>query len=472
MPMDLDRRAVLLAGAAFAARSAPLQSQPRQALRPEDFGARGDGQTNDTAAFAALTAEMQRRQGGMIWLAPSRTYVLGRQDRGGPMGWTPVPLLELSGLTSSLRIVGNGARLICQAGLRYGTFDPASGRPVERPMPNFKTSDLASPYNALIRIKDCSAPITITDLELDGNLEQLRIGGKFGDTGWQIPGTGLLLEGNLASETILNVFSHHHGQDGLIIVGNDKRASRSRFSKVIARFNGRQGLSLTGGRGYDFEDCEFSKTGRSAIASSPGAGVDIEAEVGTIRDITFSRCEFSDNFGVGMVADTGNSAHVRFTDCTFVGTTGWSAWPYKPGFVFERCKFAGSVVRAYASDEPALGTKFLHCQFSDDPRKSPTGRLFVGGGPILNLAESQNVVFADCDFTLVNDGVLPWSWRATYRDCAMKQASPVTAMTKGKYLGRTVIDGPVDFYGSMIAGTVVANGKILPLGPVGDISPW
>jgi len=46
-------------------------------------------------------------------------------------------------------------------------------------------------------------------------------------------------------------------------------------------------------------------------------------------------------------------------------------------------------------------------------------------------------------------------------------------MTRGKYLGRTRIDGPVDLYGSMILGEVLLNGKLVQRGPVGsDFAPW
>jgi hypothetical protein len=55
----------------------------------------------------------------------------------------------------------------------------------------------------------------------------------------------------------------------------------------------------------------------------------------------------------------------------------------------------------------------------------------------------------------------------------MRQTSSTPAMTKGKYLGHTVIDGPVDLYGSMILGTVILNGKPVPVGPVGsDFPRW
>jgi len=89
------------------------------------------------------------------------------------------------------------------------------------------------------------------------------------------------------------------------------------------------------------------------------------------------------------------------------------------------------------------------------------------------MDESENVHFKNCTFDLARNGVLPWSWRAIYQDCTMRQASPTPAMSKGKFIGRSVIDGPAELYGSMILGTVILNGKVVPRGPVGtDFVPW
>ena len=427
--------------------------------------------TNDTQAFAALSAELNRRGYGTVALSKGRTYSVGAQARGGEFGWTPAPILDLQNLSGPLTILGNGACLRCHSGLRFGTFDLATGGAVHHPMPYLGHSDLASPYRALIRIRNCSGPIAIRDVELDGNLQSLRIGGPFGDTGWQIPATGLLLEGNSGEEVIENIYSHHHGQDGTIIIGEPRRSVRSRISRLVSRYNGRQGLSLTAGRGYDFADCEFSHTGRAGLSSAPGAGVDIEAEDKPIRDISFTRCKFVDNAGCGMVADSGDSEGARFTDCLFVGTTSWSAWPKKPRFLFANCTFVGSVAHAFPDPDPGRAAKFTECRFTDDPSLSPTGKVYTDDGPIVNLAESDNVLFDRCTFRLVGAGVLPWSWRATYKDCTMSQVSRQPAMTKGKYLGRTVIDGPVDLYGAMVAGTLIHNGRQVPPGPHGG-TPW
>lgn len=58
----------------------------------------------------------------------------------------------------------------------------------------------------------------------------------------------------------------------------------------------------------------------------------------------------------------------------------------------------------------------------------------------------------------------PWSWKAIYRDCAMSQK---VANCKGRHLGRTIISGPVDLYGSMIQGIVIVNGRQVAHGSQG-----
>jgi hypothetical protein len=464
--MKIDRRCFLAASAATVL-SSDLRAQTRAALSPEDFGAVGDGVANDTPAFARLSAEIRRRGGGTVSLRAKRTYLVGQQapDRA-EWAWRPSPILDFRGLGGPLTILGNGARLRCAPGLRFGAFSK-SDAPVHRSMPNYDHSLRASPYEAMILIEQCSGPVEVRDVELDGNLARLRIGGRYGDTGWQLPGTGLLLRGNSGREQVDNILSHHHAQDGAMIIGDPRRNKRSRITRLICRHNARQGLSITAGRGYDFADCEFSHSGRSAISSAPSAGVDIEAEGAIIRDLSFTRCRFLDNAGAGLIADNGDSADVRFGQCRFVGTTTWSAWPNRPRFHFDDCAFLGSVVHPFPSGDPRLACKFTNCRFSDDSKQSPTGQLFLGGGPIVNLAESDNVLFDGCRFQLVGKGLLPWSWKAVYRDCTMRQRSSTPAMTKGRYLGRTTIDGLVDLYGSVVEGTLVVNGKPIRRGPVG-----
>jgi hypothetical protein len=240
------------------------------------------------------------------------------------------------------------------------------------------------------------------------------------------------------------------------------RAPQRLIRGLRSEYNCRQGVSIVGGRGYVFEQCKFNHTGQGGAMSSPGSGVDIEAENGKKnRDFAFTDCEFVDNAGAGMVADSGDSEGASFTRCLFVGTHAWSVWPFKPRFRFNDCRFVGSSVRAFGDPLPERATQFHDCTFLDDPTLSPTGEVIGKDYPIYDLAEARNVLFSRCTFRLTHDGLLPWSWYAIYEDCTMTQRSPKQAFPKGLYRGRSTITGNVDMYGTTTApgAELVINGK-------------
>jgi hypothetical protein len=196
--------------------------------------------------------------------------------------------------------------------------------------------------------------------------------------------------------------------------------------------------------------------------------VDIEAEGGkTNRDFTFTDCEFSNNVGVGLVADQGDSSHVSFKSCTFIGTTSWSAWPRMPNFQFERCNFVGPIVNAFGDPaDPRRATKFLDCIFRDDPALSPTGKVYIGqnsDGPIADLSGNPNVLFSRCSFLLTHAHVLPWTTNVVlFSDCTMKQRSSKTAYPRGTFLGTNSIVGNVDLYSAKVMGNLTVNGARIP----------
>ena len=110
---------------------------------------------------------------------------------------------------------GNGAKIKCADGLRFGTFDPKTGEPTNNPMPFYGYNQIASPYRWMIKVENVRADVTISDIELDGSVEKLKIGGQWGDTGRQLPATGIGLFNNIGNERISNVYSHHHALDGI-----------------------------------------------------------------------------------------------------------------------------------------------------------------------------------------------------------------------------------------------------------------
>ena len=437
---------------------------PAGAFTPEAFGAVGDGVANDTAAFAKMAEAVNAAGGGTVVLRAT-TYIVGQQtnDPNSSYAYTPAPIMEFDGCKNALTILGNGARLRCADGLRFGTFDRVTGLVTQHPLPFLGLAEVASPYRSMIAVQNCSGAVSIENIELDGNVAGLNIGGPFGDTGWQIPASGLRLLNNSGTERVSKVRTHHHAQDGLYIDGPVDRKTSSNIEDVVSEYNARQGCSLVGGCNYNFANCQFNHTGRAVIMSAPGAGFDVEAEVKTIRDLTFTGCEFSNNSGCGFVADSGDSEGATFSSCLFVGTTSWSAWPLKPRFRFSNCRFVGAMCNAFPDPDPARATQFSKCSFLDDPALSPTKQVFGPAQPVANLGGGdQNVLFDGCNFSLKHELVLPWSVHAIYNNCTMSQTSTTLGCPKGIYNGVDKIDGNVSLYGSKVVGQVTLNGTVIP----------
>ncbi len=455
--------AIAILGASMAARNARAGGAggaPPNSVTPEQFGAKGDGITDDSAAFERAAREIERSGGGTLWLRPV-LYRVGAQSgpRGGYL-FEPAPLIEIRGCAQPVIIRGNGAILRCTAGLRYGLFDPRTSVALQNKTPFYDAGLSAVPYTAMIAIEACTAAVEITDLELDGNLSALRLGGPYGDTGWQLPCVGLRLVDNIGSELLSNLYIHRHAEDGLVINGpaaSPASVSR-RIQDVRLEGNGRQGCSLIGGTNYVFSNCVFSFTGTGGIMSAPSAGLDIEAEGRTIRAIRFVACRFASTVGCAMVADTGDTADVEFSRCAFVAGKSWAAWPNKPGFRFLECSFVGPLTRCYGDDDLGIATRFVRCTFTDKLQHDRTGRQ-IPPSPMIDLSDARNVQFDRCLFTILNGGALPWSVLAIYRSCTMRQ--PVTGRKgypRGKFEGASSIVGNVDITGSQILGTLTING--------------
>lgn len=465
----IERRAFIMQGlgASFVVATRSAAAAPK-IFRPEEFGARGDGRTDDTEAFARLSHAVSRSGGGTILLSRT-TYMVGCQRPAQPPSdrFEPLPIIELEDLADGVTIEGSGAVLRAIAGGRYGSFD-ASGRPFHPQMPFFDGSARASPYRFMIRVARSRGPVVIQNLELDGNIAAMRIGGEWGDTGRQIPMTGIGLFENAASELLADLYLHDHGQDGLLIDGSHKRSIfPRRIDRVRCIANGRQGCSVVGGNGYRFANCEFSRTGRGRISSSPGAGVDIEAEGGKCVDsLSFTGCVFDDNFGAGVVADSGRSSDVVFENCRFIGITNWSAWPSKPGFRFQRCTFAGAVVRAFASADPRQATQFFDCRFTDrDPKTGRPAYGSDGAVPMVDLGGSFqagiNVAFVRCAFDFGLKGKLPWTAGSIFDSVRMFQKSDAPSYPRGVYRGVSKITGPAVLASTQVEGKLTLNGRLL-----------
>ncbi len=349
----------------------------------KSFGARGDGKTNDHAAFQRAAAFFNDRGGHGKLVISKGTYLVGQQsvqkkDKGRPVfeGETLLLFKNLSNLT----IEGVNQPVVrYRSGLRFGSFVPATEQASANGNNFFEIGAAATIKNA-IELSNCRN-VQILNLELDGNNEGIVLGGIWGDMGRQLPHSGIWLQ-NSTGVVVTNVYVHHFALDGMVI--SNATASNSATDRIVIsnsrfEYNARQGLSWVGGTGLAVVRSKFSHTGKGKFMSPPGAGVDIEAEVGPVRNGTFVDCEFVNNAGCGLLADSGPSSDCIFTRCLFWGVDSWSVWVRKPRFTFDSCTVHGSIVHGYDSPTDADATRFINTVFEDKPYKGKEvfGRFLI-----------------------------------------------------------------------------------------------
>jgi hypothetical protein len=337
-----------------------------------DYGAVCDGVTNDTAAFVAASEKINEAGGGTLWLPPGGvTCVVGAQTFEAGSGYSTSPIISIHDCPDEVTIYGNGARLRAADGLRFGSFDPQTGEPYTPPSLPFTTFPYGASAYVMVHLQR-NASVSVADIELDGNIDGLILGGQYGDVGIQLPAFGVIAYSN-KNLAIKNVHAHHHGTDGIMVgfpgLTEQSEPTPTILEDVVSEYNARQGFSWVGGIGMTVRRSKFTSSGRARFSSPPGAGVDIEAEESVIRDGLFEDCEIANNVGVGLVADSGDSARITVRDSSIWGNSAWSIWPLKPYMRFERCDIHGAAVNLYGSTtEPDSAAKFVGCS----PLRSPS----------------------------------------------------------------------------------------------------
>jgi hypothetical protein len=374
----------------------------------KSFGAKGNGKTNDQAAFQKAAAYFNHRGGNGKLTISKGIYIIGRQNftagKNNKPAYEGENVLHFSKI-KNLKITGTpNSVLKFKDSLRFGAFEPATGKPYEHGNNLFINYTYAAFVAQCIYLENCSK-VSISGLTMDGNNSGFILGGVWGDVGIQLPHSGIYIQ-NSNNIIVDKINAHHFGLDGITV---ENKASPQADSISILNssfeYNARQGLSWIGGNYLVTNNCKFNNTGKAAFSSAPSAGVDIEAEakVGPIRNGHFINCEFVNNKGVGLLANNGDNGDCTFTNCTFWGATNWSLWVTKPGFTFNKCNIYGSPVHGYDSPDEKNATKFISCIFED--------KSYQGKDPYGNfLLESNNakrVSFTDCKF-IANKKKLFW----------------------------------------------------------------
>lgn len=432
----------------------------------KSFGAKGDGRSDDHAAFEKAADFFNKRGGRGKLIISKGIYIVGKQvySKGEErnLAYQGIDVLGLARVKNMVIEGEKGAKLKFQDGLRFGAFNPKTGNPHEHGNNYFVQGDWAATIGHTIFLDDAK-DVTIKNLELDGNNSKVILGGVYGDVGRQLPHYGIFIQ-NSKSITVEGVNAHHFALDGICV--SNKASSTEDDIKILNsafEYNSRQGLSWIGGNDLKAKGCKFNHTGQGAFSSAPAAGVDIEAEVGPIRNGKFEDCEFVNNKGCGLVADSGDSGFCEFKECTFWGVGNWSIWVTKPAFTFKDCQIYGSVVHGFSAPTDREATKFIDCHFEDKPYKGrePFGNFLVETNGIKRMSftgctfvthkkkliwfefsrgwkPEEKYQFRDCRFTMYNDNLPQGDFIAVirgmrYRNCTFDFKNR-DARKKGYYL--------------------------------------
>lgn len=408
---------LLLAGLLLLWRGVGHAQATTAALRKDlkkDFGAVGDGRTNDQAAFEKAADFFNKRAQTPVGAAPAvltipkGVYLVGHQDAAGK-GRDVLHLVGCRNLT--IQGADSASTEIRYAsGLRYGSFDPATKKPYEAPAAFFTDPNYAANVGTCIVLQNCES-VAVTGLAINGNSDKAVIGGHWGDTGIQLNYDGIFV-GDSHRITLKQLSLHHLGRDGIQVLNHlakrlgDPSIENITLENLTCNYNGRQGLSVTGVNGLRAVNCSFSHTGRvvipsldKALFSNPGAGVDLEPENGFVQNVRFDNCRLVDNAGQGLVSDRpGNSKTIKnivVANSLIWGTTNWSAWVTQPYFLFTNCRFYGAFVHGCRADNAAEATRFVGCTFEDKPYH---GQTAYGTFTFHSDGAARYLSFTDCRF--------------------------------------------------------------------------
>ncbi len=369
-------------------------AQPHEIKSIRDFGAKGDGKSNDQVAFEKASTFFNNRKGNGTLVIPKGTYLVGEQEVT-----SAVRKRDVMHLTNckNFSMEGKGAVIKFRDSLRFGAFIPASSIPFHTTQPVFTDYPYAVSIGTFLILSHCER-VTLKNLEVDGNQKGMILGGQFGDHGFQLPNNGIFIED--CNQVLMDsLYVHHMGCDG-IQISNKTTNKKATPDQLIAlrnsrfEYNGRQGLSWVGGSGLKAFNCKFNFTGRGRFSTAPASGVDIEAEIGIIQNGMFDSCEFIDNSACGLVADSGESMDMNFNHCIFWGTSSWSMWTTKPNFNFHHCQFYGSIVQGYNAPDEKTATKFIQCTFEDKPYHNKPAY----GKYLLEINFKRRMMFDQCTF--------------------------------------------------------------------------
>lgn len=248
-------------------RPADAFGQSTDSVSIRDYGARGDGVTDDTSSFSRAMDALPSTGGSL--LVPKGTFLVN-----------PLKSIVLrDGITLRL---SRGATLQAIA--------------------------VAEPHYAIVTGIQVSNIAVVGGTILGDRSAHSGVGGEWG--------MGINIAG-CTNVRIENVQIRDCWGDGIYVGGTRRGESRHVLvQSCVVENNRRQGLSMTGCIDATIDDCAFNGTHGTA----PQSGIDLEPNGNlVVREVRVARCTFQQNKGFGLVMSGANVSSVSVEECQSLG---------------------------------------------------------------------------------------------------------------------------------------------------------
>ena len=345
----------------------------------KDFGAKGNGRSNDQDAFVKATIFFNSRKGNGKLIIPKGIYLVGRQKFTGTEKNSNSPYkaemaLELRNC-NNLTIEGKpGAVLKNNDSLHIGTFSPETGKSFKHNMRDINTKteyiNYAAGAGMIIYTSGCSN-IKISGLSIDGNIGNFIFGGNWGTgrNAFELIHYGIYILDS-KNVSITNCSIKNFACDGIYIanLGKEVKTFNINIDKCKVNYCGRNGLSWLGGENIRVTNSVFSNQGKGVVHESPAAGIDIEVENSSFcRKGYFYNCTMENNVGSAITSGSKNlTVGVLFRKCSFASPGYYTVFIDALSHIFEDCKIYGTALIWYDAKTIEEATKFKNCVFDEN----------------------------------------------------------------------------------------------------------
>ena len=304
------------------------------------FGAKGDGQTDDQDAINLAYTYANTRNIGLITFKRGATYMVRGYEEGQPEGgaqgaWLTTGIVVKSNTITDLN--NCLIKVIANSRKNYNIFS----------------------------VNDVSN-VTIKNGKLMGDISSGHT-----DTGGEF-GFGVAVR--CSHNTILkNLHCSKFWGDGIIYHRGAEQSNVSNNALIedcICDDNRRQGLSITCVTEIKVINSKFTNSGKT-LRTNPASGVDIEPySTETVENVYFENCDFNDNYNDGLTI-MNETKNVIVKDCRFInnpGTTSQSDVGILGGYniIFENCQFGDEEHNFKVFYMiPTSHTRIINCVFFD-----------------------------------------------------------------------------------------------------------